>query len=121
MAQYIAKEGIVVVRNGKFVYPEIGKVFPFTEKEIADLIRIRPQSIEEVKAPEQAAPSVVEQPAPETPVEGDDEADVDLSELTKAKLVAKAKSLGLSVASNASKGDLIAAIEAAQADDDEQL
>lgn len=54
MPKLIAKEGIIVVRNGKRVRPEIGKAFDFTKDEVEQLMSVRPSAIAELPKVEES-------------------------------------------------------------------
>lgn len=92
---------IGVKRGDDTVYPEIGKPFDFTKEEIADIEKM-------AKA---AKTSYFRDTVNE---DGDDDSDDDLNAKTKAQLLEVAKEKGVEVAANASKADIIAAIEAAE-------
>lgn len=44
----LIKEGVLLMRNGKRVRPEIGKSFDLTDDEIKDIMKVRPQAIAKV-------------------------------------------------------------------------
>jgi len=108
--EYLVNETIVVVRSGKRVKPTIGKKFDFTDDEIKQLKTMRPQAISVIGNIEADVQSV--------PVDDEGGETVDLSKMTKAELLELAAQRDVAVASNASKADIIAAL---QGGDDDSL
>lgn len=58
MAKRLIKEGVLVVRDGKRIRPEIGKVFDLTAEEIKQLEAIRPSAIAKIRDVEEDPASV---------------------------------------------------------------
>jgi hypothetical protein len=106
MPKQIVKEGVLVVRDGKRVYPKIGMQFDFTQAEIDQLQEIRPQAI----APLNAAKVDPQSQEMGSGSAGADEDTVDLSTLKLAELKEQAEARGLPT--TGTKAELIAAIQA---------
>ncbi len=69
MPKRLINEGVLVVRNGRRVRPEIGKLFDLTTDEIAQLEAVRPSAIGKLPTAEVDSASV--------DLDGDGEKDVD--------------------------------------------
>lgn len=107
MAKRLIKEGILVARDGKRITPEIGKVFDLTADEIKDLERMRPQAIAKVGTHEEDAQS---KPVDDAGNGEGDGGEVDLTTLDRNALIALADERGVSIAKNASREKIIAAL-----------
>lgn len=45
--KWFVLEGVTVARDGKRITPPIGKTFTFTEQEVDDILRVRPEALRE--------------------------------------------------------------------------
>lgn len=75
MPKRLINEGVLVVRNGRRVRPEIGKLFDLTTDEIAQLEAVRPSAIGKLPTAEVDSASV--------DLDGDGEKDVDTGKTGK--------------------------------------
>jgi len=117
MAKRLIKEGILVIRNGKRVRPEIGKVFDLTADEIKQLEGVRPQAIAKVGSVEEDPKST---PVDDNPQGGDQPVDlkeIDVDALERADLIDLAKGMGLEFAKNIGTEKLAEMVKA-KIDDD---
>lgn len=67
MAKRLIKEGLLVIRDGKRVRPQIGKVFDLTAEEIEQIERVRPSAIAKLREVEVDPASVPTDGAAEQP------------------------------------------------------
>lgn len=117
MPKRIALVAIGVTRNGKTIYPEIGKSFDFTAEEVAELNALgKASKIAHIRVP------VNEDPTGGNEEPGD--GPVDLSTLKLAELRAEADTRGVDISElgeKATKAQIIEALNAAANVEEEDL